>query len=112
VNALAPVARTRLTEQVPGAGEYMAAKAGEFDKFAPENVAAAAAWLASDLSAGVSGQVVKVQGGLVQIVQGWRPVTEVADDKPWTIESIEAGRDALFARSEPGVPPLFFSVQE
>jgi NAD(P)-dependent dehydrogenase (short-subunit alcohol dehydrogenase family) len=112
VNALAPVARTRLTEQVPGAGEYMAAKAGEFDKFAPENVAAAAAWLASDLSAGVSGQVVKVQGGLVQIVQGWRPVTEVADDKPWTIESIEAGRDALFARSEPGVPPLFFSVRK
>ncbi len=40
VNAIAPVARTRLTEAV--AGDYMNAKEGEFDKFAPENVAAAA----------------------------------------------------------------------
>jgi NAD(P)-dependent dehydrogenase (short-subunit alcohol dehydrogenase family) len=112
VNALAPVARTRLTENVPGAGEYMAAREGEFDKFAPENAAAAAAWLASDLSTGVSGQIVKVQGGLVQIVEGWRPVTEAADDKPWTIESIEAARAALFSKSGPGVPPFLFSVEE
>ena len=32
-------------------------------------------WLASDLSDGVTGQVVKIQGGVCQIVQGWRPVT-------------------------------------
>jgi NAD(P)-dependent dehydrogenase (short-subunit alcohol dehydrogenase family) len=108
VNAIAPVARTRLTEAV--AGDYMTPKEGEFDKFAPENVAAAACWLASPLAAGVSGQVLKVQGGIVQILEGWRPLTEGAADDTWTIESIDARQDALFARSDRGVPPFFFSV--
>jgi NAD(P)-dependent dehydrogenase (short-subunit alcohol dehydrogenase family) len=106
VNAIAPVARTRLTETV--ASGFMDAKEGEFDKFAPENVAAGVAWLASDLSAGVSGQVLKIQGGLAQIVQGWRPVSQAEADKEWTVESIEAARDTLFAKSEPGVPPFMF----
>ena len=110
VNAICPVARTRLTETV--AGEHMAAKPGEFDKFAPKNPAAAACWLASDLAAGVSGQVLKVQGGVLQLLRGWRPVTEVDADKPWTIEDIEAQRDGVFGVNEPGIPPFFFSVEE
>ena len=48
VNAIAPVARTRLTEAV--AGDYMTPKEGDFDRFAPENVAAVACWLASPLT--------------------------------------------------------------
>ncbi|MBA2325533.1 MAG: SDR family NAD(P)-dependent oxidoreductase [Actinobacteria bacterium] len=111
-NAICPVARTRLTEEVPGAGEYMAAKEGEFDRFAPENAAAAACWLASDVSAPISGQVVKVQGGLVQIVQGWRPITEATDDKPWTIESIDAHRGALFAKTGEGVPAFLTPAEQ
>jgi NAD(P)-dependent dehydrogenase (short-subunit alcohol dehydrogenase family) len=111
VNAIAPVARTRLTEATPGAGEFMQAKPGEFDRFAPENVAAVVGWLASDLSDGVSGQVVKVQGGMAQIVQGWRPVSEITADKPWTIESVNEGRAALFAKSQPGVPPFMLSLE-
>jgi NAD(P)-dependent dehydrogenase (short-subunit alcohol dehydrogenase family) len=112
VNAIAPVARTRLTEATPGTGDYMKAREGEFDRFAPENVAAAVGWLASDLSDGVSGQVMKVQGGVAQIVQGWRPVTEITADKPWTIESINDGRGALFAKSSAGVPPFLLSLGE
>ncbi|HZJ26071.1 MAG TPA: SDR family oxidoreductase [Acidimicrobiia bacterium] len=108
VNAIAPVARTRLTEAI--AGDHMAAKEGEFDKFAPENVAAAACWLASDLAAGVSGQVVKVQGGVVQILQGWRPLTEGTSGDTWTIASIDASRDRLFSKSDPGVPPFLFTA--
>src|SRR5437763_10970751 len=82
VNAIAPVARTRLTETV--ATGFMDPKEGEFDRFAPENVSAVVGWLASDLSAGVSGQVVKVIGGQVQLLRGWRPITEATDEKPWT----------------------------
>jgi NAD(P)-dependent dehydrogenase (short-subunit alcohol dehydrogenase family) len=110
VNAVAPVARTRLTETV--ATGFMDAKEGEFDKFAPENVAAGVAWLASDLSAGVSGQVLKIQGGIAQIVQGWRPVTQAESDKPWTIDDIEAAKQVLFAKSDPGVPPFMFAFEE
>ncbi len=110
VNAIAPVARTRLTEAL--AGDQMTPKEGDFDRFAPENVAAAACWLASDLAAGISGQVVKVQGGFVQVLEGWRPITEATADKQWTIEAIAANADALFAKSARGVPPFMFNVED
>ncbi|MEY2403700.1 MAG: hypothetical protein QOD38_1251 [Acidimicrobiaceae bacterium] len=106
VNCIAPVARTRLTEAV--AGDYMQAKEGEFDRFAPENVAAVAAWLASDLCNGISGQVVKVMGGVVQLLEGWRPSTESTSEKPWTIDSVDEARNALFAKSDGTIPPFFF----
>ena len=48
----------------------MDAKEGEFDRFAPENISAVVGWLASDLSEGVTGQVVKVMGGQVQLLRG------------------------------------------
>jgi NAD(P)-dependent dehydrogenase (short-subunit alcohol dehydrogenase family) len=108
VNAICPVARTRLTEGV--AGDFMNAKEGEFDRFAPENISAVAGWLASDLSAGVTGQVVKVMGGQVQLLRGWRPVTEQTDDKPWTIEAIDAAAPTLFAQRDKGVPPFLPNV--
>jgi hypothetical protein len=90
----------------------MNAKEGEFDRFAPENVAAGVAWLASDLSLGVSGQVLKIQGGTAQIVRGWRPITQADSDKPWTVEGIQAAKDTLFAKSEPGVPPFMFEFEQ
>jgi NAD(P)-dependent dehydrogenase (short-subunit alcohol dehydrogenase family) len=108
VNAIAPVARTRLTEQL--AGGALDPKEGELDRFAPEHVSAVVGWLASDLSAGVTGQVLKVMGGQVQVLQGWRPLTEANDDKPWTITAIDDAADALFARSDRGVPPFMPDV--
>ena len=110
VNAIAPVARTRLTEGL--AGDAMAPKEGELDVFAPEHISAVVGWLASDLSTGVTGQVMKVQGGQVQVLEGWRPITQVTDDKPWTITAIDEAADALFARSDRGVPPFLPPVQE
>jgi hypothetical protein len=89
----------------------MNAKEGEFDKFAPENISAVVCWLASDLAEGVTGQVVKVMGGQVQLIRGWRPVTEATDDKPWTIESIDAAASStLFAKSDKGTPPFMPNV--
>jgi NAD(P)-dependent dehydrogenase (short-subunit alcohol dehydrogenase family) len=106
VNAIAPVARTRLTEAV--AGDYMKPDESGFDRFAPENVAAVAAWLASDRSAPLSGQVVKVQGGIVQLLEGWRPLTEITADKAWTIDAVDEGRDALLGPVDGSIPPFFF----
>jgi NAD(P)-dependent dehydrogenase (short-subunit alcohol dehydrogenase family) len=110
VNAIAPVARTRLTETVAGAGEFMVAKEGEFDRFAPENISAVVCWLASDLSDGVSGQVVKVMGGQVQLLRGWRPVSDSLSDKPWTIDEIERISSEMFASAPKGVPPFMPQV--
>src|SRR5579871_2873194 len=105
VNALAPVALTRLTEGLMP--EVSDERRRALD---PANVAAAAAWLASDLANGVTGQVLKVQGGLCQIVQGWRPISAATSDGTWTVKSINAARDQLFAHSSPGLPPFFFDV--
>jgi len=110
VNAICPVARTRLTETVAGAGGFMEAKEGEFDRFAPENISAVVGWLASDLSAGVTGQVVKVMGGQVQLLRGWRPVTEATAEKPWTIDMIEAESKGLFATADRGAPPFMPNI--
>jgi NAD(P)-dependent dehydrogenase (short-subunit alcohol dehydrogenase family) len=110
VNAIAPVARTRLTETV--ASGFMDPKAGEFDRFAPENVSAVVAWLASDLSTGVTGQVVKVMGGQVQLLRGWRPITEANDDKPWTLDAINTAAKGLFAKSDTGVPPFLPTLED
>ncbi|HWW52793.1 MAG TPA: SDR family oxidoreductase [Acidimicrobiales bacterium] len=112
VNAIAPVARTRLTESVPGMGDALQQKETDaFDKFAPENVAAVVGWLVSDLSAGVSGQVIKVQGGLAQRLSGWRPLTQVTADKAWTIDELEAARDRLLGDTPVGVPPFMVDFQ-
>jgi NAD(P)-dependent dehydrogenase (short-subunit alcohol dehydrogenase family) len=110
VNAIAPVARTRLTEAV--AGDYMEPKQGDFDRFAPENVAAVACWLASPLARAISGQVVKVQGGVVQLLEGWRPLTEATADKPWTIDDVEGVREQLLAKTDGTIPPFLFPSPE
>ena len=110
VNAIAPVARTRLTEATPGAAQYMAKKHGEADLFAPENVSAVVGWLASDLSSGVSGQVIKVMGGMVQTLRGWRPVAQATDEHEWTIASIDAASHHLFADQPKIVPPFLPNI--
>jgi NAD(P)-dependent dehydrogenase (short-subunit alcohol dehydrogenase family) len=104
-NAIAPVALTRLTEDMMGGDEQ------QKKMLDPANVAAAVGWLASDLSEGVTGQVVKIMGGVCQIVQGWHPVTQVTSDDTWTVESIAAQRDALFAETEPGLPPFYLTFE-
>ena len=67
-NALAPNARTRMTNT--GAFE-MDVKEGEFDVFAPENMAPLVAYLVSEQSNGVTGQVFELKGGTIFLSQGW-----------------------------------------
>jgi NAD(P)-dependent dehydrogenase (short-subunit alcohol dehydrogenase family) len=104
VNAIAPVARTRLTEAV--AGDFMNHKAGDFDRFAPENAAAMAIWLASPDAVGINGQVFTVGGGKAQMLQGWTPTTEVIATDVWSLDSLTAARDALTGGRDTGVPPF------
>jgi len=67
-NALAPNARTRMTST---GGFDMEAKDGEFDVYAPENMAPLVAYLVSRQSKGVTGQVFELKGGEIFLSQGW-----------------------------------------
>ncbi len=110
VNAICPTARTRLTEDL--AGEFMAKKEGKPDQFAPENISAVVAWLASDLSTGITGQVMKVMGGNIQVLRGWRPVTESTDEMEWTLDSVDAASAKLFEGVPAGVPKFMPALGE
>jgi len=70
VNAIAPVARTRMTE---GAfPELMAGVDGGFDAMDPANNSPVVAWLASVESGDVTGRVIEIEGGRITLETGWR----------------------------------------
>ncbi|MDP3893358.1 SDR family oxidoreductase, partial [Nocardioides sp.] len=67
VNAIAPVAKTRLTA---GAGMDPNLAAG-FDPYDPQHVAPLVLWLGSREAGEVTGRVFTVVGGFVGVVEGW-----------------------------------------
>ncbi len=87
-NAIAPAARTRMTEAV--FADTMAAPADDaFDEMAPENIAPLVVWLGSSESAGVTGRVFEVEGGVISVADGWQHGPR--EDKGARWEPIEVG---------------------
>ena len=97
-NALAPAARTGMTEGPFGA-MMKKPEDGSFDHYAPENVAPLVVWLCSPLSAHVSGKVFEVEGGKVSIANGWK--TGIVRDKKarWNPAELTDVIDGLIAES-------------
>lgn len=91
VNAIAPIARTRLTLATPGMGAIFAAEVAddEFDFFSPANIAPLVAYLGTE-KCPVTGQVFAVQGGSIQQLQGWTVAKSTDTDEPWTIADISS----------------------
>lgn len=89
VNAIAPVARTRLTLATPGMGAIFAEEVpeGEFDAFSPANIAPIVAYLA-DEKCPLTGKVLAVQGGAVTLLRGWNSVETVEVDGPWLLDEL------------------------
>ncbi|MFK4197231.1 SDR family oxidoreductase, partial [Streptomyces sp. NPDC033754] len=103
VNAIAPAARTRMTERT--FADTMAAPEGDaFDAMAPENVSPLVVWLGSAASAGVTGRVFEAEAGRITVMEGWRPGPTADKGARWT--PAEAGDTALklLADAEPPQP--------
>ncbi|MFV8165091.1 SDR family oxidoreductase [Mycobacterium sp. 134] len=92
VNAIAPIARTRLTLATPGMGALMAEPEdeGEADLFSPANISPLVAYLATE-KCPVTGRVYAVQGGAISQLAGWHDVETIETDGVWQIDDI-AGR--------------------
>ncbi|MEV0251766.1 SDR family oxidoreductase [Nocardia sp. NPDC050712] len=94
VNAIAPVARTRLTLATPGMGAMFAEEVpeGEFDAFSPANIAPIVVYLAG-ADCPLTGKVMAVQGGAVSLLQGWNSKETVETDGPWLLDKLPGQLD-------------------
>jgi NAD(P)-dependent dehydrogenase (short-subunit alcohol dehydrogenase family) len=87
VNAIAPAARTPMTEKV--FAQTMARPDTGFDPMAPENVSPLVVWLASADSGEVTGRVFEVEAGVIRAADGWQHGP--AEDKGARWEPAEVG---------------------
>lgn len=81
-NAIAPAARTRMTEAV-FADTMARPEEGAFDAMAPENVSPLVVWLGSAESKDVTGRVLEVEGGIIGVADGWHSGPRVDKGARW-----------------------------
>ncbi len=86
VNAIAPSARTALTEVV--FADAMRRPEHGFDAADPANVSPLVVWLASEDAGDVTGRVFEVSGGQVSVTDGWQHGTPVDAGRQWEPEEL------------------------
>lgn len=86
-NAIAPFAWTRIAGTIPEDNQATARRA-QLQSMKPEDVAPLAAWLVSDASADVSGQVFAVRGAEIVLFSLPRPAASLHQPGGWTAETI------------------------
>jgi NAD(P)-dependent dehydrogenase (short-subunit alcohol dehydrogenase family) len=89
VNAIAPAARTRMTQSTPGLAEVIAAPEdpGRFDVWDAANVSPLVAYLSTE-DCPANGRVFYVQGGTVQTFQNWTRTDRIDRPDRWTVEDL------------------------
>lgn len=102
VNAIAPAARTRMTEAV--FAQTMAKPDDGFDVMAPENVSPLVVWLGSVQSRDVTGTMFEVEGGLIRVAEGWAHGPQVDKGAKWDPVELGPVINELLAKSRPPVP--------
>ena len=83
VNAIAPMALTRMNAETPFGQEAAQRSESQFQPIAPENVSPLVAWLGSALSQSVTGRVFNVHGGYISVAEGWRAGPSVDKRARW-----------------------------
>ena len=103
VNAIAPAARTRMTEEV-FAETMKAPEAGGFDEMAPENVSPLVVWLGSSESSWVTGRVFEVEGGRIGVADGWQHGPTFDKGARWDPAEVGPVVKDLLAEAPPPAP--------
>lgn len=100
-NAIAPAARTRMTEEV--FADMMKKPEAGFDRMDPANVSPLVAWLGSADSKDVTGRVFEIAGGEICLYQGWRPGPRADKGSRWHPAEVGAKVRELIHEA---VPPV------
>lgn len=89
VNAITPVARTRMTENLPKIGEMVAAPAdpAEFDVYHPGNVSPLVAWLLTE-SCTLTGSTFYAKGGEIRQFLPWQYGKTLERQQRWTVDEL------------------------
>ena len=106
-NAVAPMARSRMTLGTPMTAQMMGEKPpedGSFDTFAPENLSPLVAYLASDAAQDITGRVFTVFGGKVQVFIPWTPGNTIDIGRRWTVKDLDERIRELGDLSMPPFP--------
>jgi NAD(P)-dependent dehydrogenase (short-subunit alcohol dehydrogenase family) len=98
-NALAPAARTRMTEQVL-ADEMKKPESG-FDGPDPDNVAPLVVWLGSRESSNVNGRLFDIGGGRITLADGWNDGPTVEKGARWEPHELGPVVERLLAQQRP-----------
>src|SRR5262249_42323260 len=98
-NALAPAARTRMTEQV--FSDWMKKPETGFDALDPDNVSPLVVWLGSRESSGVTGQVFDIAGGRITLAEGWNDGPTLDKEARWEPQELGPVVARLIAQQRP-----------
>ena len=101
VNAIAPTALTRLTEDVP-----MMSDATASTELSPETISPLVVWLGSAESRPVTGRVFGVWGNAITVIEGWVNGPTVSRDGHWDPASLTAVVPDLVAKAAPNADGL------
>jgi NAD(P)-dependent dehydrogenase (short-subunit alcohol dehydrogenase family) len=93
-NAIAPAARTRLTEATPGLSEVVKPPEEGFDAWDPANVSPFVAYLATE-DCPWTGEAFLVQGGVVQRFRPWTLAEKIDRGDRWTVSELAAAAEGL-----------------
>ena len=103
-NAIAPSARTRMTEEV--FADRMKAPDGGFDANHPGNISPLVVWLGSTESAAVTGRVFEVEGGVISVADGWQHGPAADKGDRWAPAEVGPAVERLLAEA-PSPAPVY-----
>jgi NAD(P)-dependent dehydrogenase (short-subunit alcohol dehydrogenase family) len=101
VNAIAPAALTRMTENLGMGERAKEVPADEWSPLSPENIAPIVVWLGSPESRGITGRVFNVVGGHLSVAEGWVEGPAVDRDGRWDPAELSDIVPDLVARAAP-----------
>lgn len=101
VNAVSPVARTRMTAGGLPPRPEPGRDGGDRDSWGPEAIAPLIVWLASPQSAGITGRVFEVTGKMISVAEGWQRGPVAVSQEGWRDMDLGAVVRDLVSAAQP-----------